>query len=284
MRLSRSRHGDGRLLAVAFALALVAPSGGEAPRAAEPESPPPSADTAKAALEKSARHGEWVDIKGVRAWVVYPERKEKAPVVLVVHEIFGLSEWIRSVADQLAKEGFIAVAPDLVSGHAPGGGGTEATAGRDEVVKLVSGLPSGEVIERLNAVRDHAMRLPASSGKTAVIGFCWGGATSFSYAAAQPDLRAAVVYYGTSPSAPEAFASIEAPVLGLYGGDDARVNATIDAADAQMKKLGKTYEHEIYPGAGHGFLRAQDGRDGANLRAATAAWSRTIAFLRRQLE
>lgn len=270
--------------AIAVALALLAPPGGGRADAAEPASPPPAAEQAKAALEKSPRHGEWIDVKGVRAWVVYPERKDKAPVVLVVHEIFGLSDWIRAVADQLAKEGFIAVAPDLVSGHGPGGGGTDAAASRDDVVKLVSGLPSAEVIERLNAVRDHAMKLPASSGKTAVMGFCWGGGTSFSYAAAQPDLKAAVVYYGTSPSSPEAFAAIKAPVLGLYGGDDARVNTTIDPADAEMKKLGKTYEHEIYAGAGHGFLRAQDGRDGANLRAASAAWPRTVEFLRRHME
>jgi len=252
----------------------------QAPPAAMPSVPAPARDpnlpaaeeTAKAALESSPRHGEYVDVKNpaggapIRTWIVYPERKDKAGVVIVIHEIFGLSDWIRAVADQLAREGFIAVAPDLVSGHGPGGGGTESAAGRDDVVKLVREITPEEATARLNAVRDHAIRLPAANGKTATIGFCWGGARSFAYATAQPALNAAVVYYGTSPEAP-ALAAVKAPVLGLYGGDDARVNATIAPAEAEMKKLGKTYEPNVYEGAGHGFLRAQSGREGANLKA-----------------
>lgn len=246
--------------------------------------PPPSAQQAKAALDSSPRHGEWVDIKEIRAWVVYPERKDKAPVVLVIHEIYGLSDWIRGVADQLAKDGFIAVAPDLISGKGPGGGGTDSAGSRDDVVKLVTGLTSEEVTERLNVVRDHARGLPASSGRTATIGFCWGGARSFAYAASWPDLGAAVVYYGTSPADPNMLASIKAPVLGLYGGDDARVNTTIEAANKEMKRLGKSFEQEIFEGAGHGFLRAQEDRQGLNLKAARSAWPKTVAFLRRHLE
>jgi carboxymethylenebutenolidase len=249
---------------------------------------PASEETAKAALESSPRHGEYVDIKNpaggapIRTWVVYPERKDKAGVVVVIHEIFGLSDWIRAVADQLAREGFIAVAPDLVSGHGPGGGGTESAASRDDVVKLVREITPEEATTRLNAVRDYAIKLPAANGKSATIGFCWGGGRSFAYAAAQPALNAAVVYYGTSPEAP-ALAAIKAPVLGLYGSDDARVNATIAPAEAEMKKLGKTYEPNIYDGAGHGFLRGQSQRDGANLKATAQAWPRTIAFLRQHL-
>ena len=246
--------------------------------------PPPSAQQAKAALDGSPRHGEWVDIKGIRAWIVYPERKDKAPVVLVIHEIYGLSDWVRAVADQLAKEGFIAIAPDLISGKGPGGGGTDSAGTRDDVVKLVSGMPAQEVTDRLDLVRDHARSLPASSGRIATIGFCWGGTRSFAYAASWPGLGAAVVYYGTSPADPNALESIKAPVLGLYGGDDARVNATIDAADKEMKRLRKSYEHEIFEGAGHGFLRAQEDREGQNLKAARSAWPRTIAFLHRHLD
>lgn len=270
----------------------------QAPPAGQPAAPvspliddanlPPAEETAKARLEKSPRHGEYADVKldgsaPIRAWVVYPERREKAPVVIVIHEIFGLTDWIRGVADQLAKDGFIAVAPDLLSGKGPGGGGTDSVASRDEVTKLVRGLTPEEVVARLNAVRNYALKLPAANGKTATIGFCWGGSTSYNYAAAQPALDAAVVYYGTSPSEPAAFARIKAPVLGLYGADDARVNATIEPADAEMKKLGKTYEHELFEGAGHGFLRAQTGRDGANRKATERAWPRTIAFLKRHL-
>jgi carboxymethylenebutenolidase len=229
-----------------------------------------------------------VDVKGpdgapIRTWVVYPERKDKAGVVIVIHEIFGLSDWIRGVADQLAREGFIAVAPDLISGHGPGGGGTDSVASRDDVVKLVRAVTPEEGTARLSAVRAYAIKLPAANGKSATIGFCWGGGRSFAYAADQPDLSAAVVYYGTSPEAAD-LARVKAPVLGNYGGDDARVNATIAPAEAEMKKLGKTYEPHVYDGAGHGFLRAQSGRDGANLKATQQAWPRTVAFLRERLK
>lgn len=251
------------------------------------ESLPAAEETAKAALERSPRHGEYVDVKGpdgtpIRTWVVYPERKDKAGVVLVIHEIYGLTDWIRAVADQLAREGFIAVAPDLVSGHGPGGGGTESAGSRDEVVKLVRAITPEEAAARLDAVRQYAISRPSANGKSATIGFCWGGARSFAYAASQPALDAAVVYYGSSPEAAD-LARIKAPVLGLYGADDARVNATIPPAEAEMKRLGKTYEPNLYEGAGHGFLRAQSGREGANYKATRQAWPRTIAFLKKHL-
>ncbi|MSS73790.1 MAG: dienelactone hydrolase family protein [Candidatus Latescibacteria bacterium] len=253
------------------------------------ESLPPGEEHAKAALERSPRHGEYADIQipdsdaPVRTWVVYPERKDRAPAVIVIHEIFGLSDWVRAVADQLAEDGFIAIAPDFISGKGPGGGGADSVATRDDVVKLIRGLSPEEVTSRLNAVRDYALKLPACNGKSATIGYCWGGAKSFAYATTQPALNAAVVYYGTAPD-PTQLASIKAPVLGLYGGDDMRVNATIDTTSIEMKRLGRTYEVEIYRGAGHGFLRAQGGREGANLRATQQAWPRTLEFLRKHTQ
>ena len=251
------------------------------------EALPPDADQAKGALAKSPRHGEWVDVKlegggKLLTWVVFPEKKEKAGVILVIHEIFGLTDWVRGVADQLAKEGFIALAPDLLSGMGPDGGGTEALG--DDVTKTIRNLTPEMVATRLNAVRDYALKLPAANGKSGSVGFCWGGSSSFAYAVAQSKLDAAVVYYGTSPSDPAAFAKIAAPVLGLYGGDDARVNATIPAADAEMKRLGKRFTPVIFDGAGHGFLRQQTGRDGANLKASEKAWAATLAFLRENLK
>jgi carboxymethylenebutenolidase len=263
----------------------------QAPAAPRDEKLPPSEQQAKAALEKSPRHGEYVDIKlpsggaPIRTWVAYPERKDKAGVVIVIHEIFGLSDWIRGVADQLARDGFIAVAPDLISGLGPNGGGTESVSSRDDVVGLVRGLTPEQATARLDAVRAYATKLPAANGKSATLGFCWGGARSFAYAASgtPPGVDAAVVYYGTSPEAAD-LAKVKAPVLGLYGADDARVNATIPPAQAEMKKLGKTYEPNIYDGAGHGFLRAQEDRDGANLKATQQAWPRTLAFLRQHLK
>ncbi len=260
------------------------------PAAPRDPSLPPSEAQAKAALDSSPRHGEFIDVKqsaggpAIRTWISYPERKDKAGVVIVIQEVFGLTDWLRSVADQLAKEGFIAVAPDMISGMGPGGGGTDSVASRDDAVKLVRAITPEEATKRLNAVRDWAMKLPAANGKTATVGFCWGGARSFAFAAAQPGLDAAVVYYGTSPESPSDFAAIKAPVQGHYGGDDARVDATIPPAEAEMKKLGKTYEPHVYDGAGHGFLRDQDGRDGANLKATKQAWPVTLVFLRARLQ
>ncbi len=254
--------------------------------AAYPQDLPASNAQAKARLDASPRHGEWVKYDAgaddsVTAWLVYPERSDPAPVVVVIHEISALTDWIRAVADQLAAEGFIAIAPDLLSGKGPGGGGSESVD-RQGAVRLVRGLDRGEVIRRLDAAVGYATALPAARPVFASVGFCWGGSTSFYYATRQPKLAAAVVYYGTSPPN-EALADVEAPVLGLYGGDDARVNATIAPAREEMKRLGKRYEQEIYAGAGHGFLRQQEGRDGANMRATEQAWPRTIAFLKAEL-
>jgi carboxymethylenebutenolidase len=239
-----------------------------------------------ARLDASSRHGEWTmydagEGDSVMAWVVYPERSDAAPVVVVIHEINGLTDWVRGVADQLAAEGFIAIAPDLLSGKGPGGGGTDSFE-QGTVRQAIRELDRGEITQRLNSAVHYAMNLPAAADKFASIGFCWGGSSSFLYATAQPHLSAAVVYYGGAPDA-EALARIEAPVLGLYGGDDARVNATIAPADEEMKRLGKRYEFGIYDGAGHGFLRNQEDRDGANMSATKEAWPRTIAFLKAEL-
>jgi carboxymethylenebutenolidase len=250
---------------------------------------PPGNEQAKPRLNTSPRHGEWINVKvpgsdqPVKTWIVYPERSTRAPVVIVIHEIYGLTDWIRSVADQLAADGFIALAPDVLSGKGPDGGDTDSFGSRDAVVGAMRKLSREEVTTRLNAIRDYGIKLPAATEKFGSIGFCWGGSTSFAYATAQPELNAAVVYYGTAPDA-AGLGKINAPVLGFYGGDDARVNAGIPAAETGMKDLGKSYEHHIYEGAGHGFLRAQDDRDGANMRATQQAWPRTVAFFRQHLE
>jgi carboxymethylenebutenolidase len=214
------------------------------------------------------------------AWVVYPERSDKAPVVLVIHEIFGLSDWIRSVTDQLAADGFIAIAPDFFSGKAPDGKGSRALTA-DQARGLIPSLKMAEIEARLDAAARYGTSLPAATKEFGVVGYCWGGGISFAYATEQPELDAAVVYYGTSP-ATETLAKVRAPVLGLYGGDDARVNATVPAAEAELKRLGKRFEVETYAGAGHGFLRQQDGR-AANKAAAEKAWPRTVEFLRQAL-
>jgi len=269
------------LLAAAFTLSA-------APASAAPMPLPPAEDSALAALNRSPRHGEWVDVAypghaPLRTWVVYPERSSKAGVVLVIHEIFGLTDWIRSVADRLAGEGFIAVAPDLISGLGPGGGGTDSTASRDDAVKLVRLLTPEESAARISTVRDWAVKLPSANGKLATIGFCWGGGRSFAAAAMTPAPRGCVVYYGTAPDS-EQILHVQAPVLAHYGGDDARVNATIDAAKAALAKAKVPYDPHIYLGAGHGFLRQQTLRDGANQKAAEQSWPLTITFLRNHLK
>lgn len=248
---------------------------------------PPAEAAAKARLDTSPRHGEWVTVDAgsgdkVDAFVVYPERPDRAPVVVVIHEIFGLSDWVRSVADQLAAEGFIAIAPDLISGKAPGGKGSRAV-GPDDARGLVSALDPAEVTRRLNAVAAYATSLPAALPRYGVVGFCWGGTASFAYATQQPGLSAAVVFYGTAP-AKDALARINAPVLGQFGGNDARVDATIPPAAAELKRLGKSFTYTMYEGAGHAFARAQDGMNGANLRAIQKAWPQTIQFLKTTLE
>jgi carboxymethylenebutenolidase len=249
---------------------------------------PPGKDAAAGRIASSPRHNEEVMIPvgpgdSVRAWVVYPERKTKAPVVLVVHEIFGLSTWIRSVADQLAADGFIAIAPDLLTGkNIPARGGEPDP---DSARAAIGTLSRSDVQRRLDAVARYGMALPAALPRYGIVGFCWGGGVSFVHAVHAPTLGASVVYYGTSPPT-ESLTSVRAPVLGLYGENDARVDQTIPPADSALKAQGKTYEHYIFPGAGHGFLRAQDGPQaapGANLAATKEAWPRTIAWFRKYL-
>src|SRR3954464_2604853 len=208
-------------------------------------------DWAKARLEKSSRHGEWVEFKSgertLKAFVVYPERKEKAPVVLVIHEIFGLTDWVRGVCDQLAENGVIAIAPDLLSG--------QTYADVDGARKAISALPKEQVIADLNATSDYAAKIPAANGNLAVAGFCWGGGWTFGYAGMNPKLKAAYSFYGQTESDPKLIEAIACPVYGFYGEKDERVNSTIPKGEELMKAASKKYEPVVYKDAGHGFMR-----------------------------
>ena len=247
---------------------------------------PADAGGAPARLSASPRHGEWAMIRtgdgdSVRAWVVYPERSTKAPVVIVVHEIFGLSSWVRGVADQLAADGFIAIAPDLLTMK-------NLPDGPDSVVAplataAIRTLDAGWVQKQLDAVARYGTSLPAATQKYGIVGFCWGGGVSFAHAVHAPGLGASVVYYGVSPKTAD-LVSVRAPVLGLYAGNDARVDATIPPADTALRAVGRTYTYSIYPGAGHGFLRQQTGMAGANMTATRAAWPATISWFKKYLE
>ena len=245
--------------------------------------PASAQDWAKQKLEKSPRHGEWVQIKHdnrtVSAFVVYPESKSKSPVVLVIHEIFGMTDWVQMVADQLAANGYIAIAPDLLSGMGPNGGRSNSFQG-DAAREAVSNLNPDQVTADLNATADYAKKLPASNGKLAVVGFCWGGGQSFRFATDRKDLSAAFVFYGPGP---KEVTSITAPVYGFYGGNDARIDATIPETQEVMKKAGKKYDPVTYDGAGHGFMRAGEDpndKNPANKTAHDKAWERWLGVLK----
>jgi carboxymethylenebutenolidase len=275
---------------------------------------------AKAALDKSPRHGEYVTIteasgRKLQAWVVYPEVKDKAPVVVMIHEIFGLSDWAREMADEVAGAGYIVVEPDLLSGFGPPAGaaapapaasdmpmdhahmemgqntagapfvpaepgGTAAFPDQGAVVKAVSSLDPAVVTGDLDAAADYGKKLPAASGKLYVAGFCWGGGKSFLFATHRKDLSAAFVFYGPPPPA-DAMKNITAPVYGFYAGNDARIGATIPQAVIDMKAAGKFYEPVTYDGAGHGFMRAGEApdADAANSAARAQGFRRLVTLL-----
>jgi carboxymethylenebutenolidase len=244
-----------------------------------------SQEWARARLAKSPRHQEWVKVKNgtrdVSSFVVYPENKNKATAVIVIHEIFGMSDWVQSLADQLAEAGYVAIAPDLLSGMGPNGGGTSSLTG-DAVGKAIRDLPPDQITADLNAVADYISKVPASNGKIVVTGYCWGGGESFRYATNNPNLKAAFVFYGPAPASADgtpdkaALAKITAPVYGFYAGNDARINATLPKTTEAMTELKKKYEPVTYEGAGHGFMRAGEAPDAneANKKARDDAWAR----------
>ncbi len=240
---------------------------------------------AQAKLKQSPRHREWATVKydsrAVQTFIVYPESKDKRPVVLIIHEIFGLSDWAQELADEVADAGYVAVAPDLLSGMAPNGGRTSDFPG-DKVTEAVSHLNPDQVTADLNAVADYALKLPASNGKLFVAGFCWGGGQAFRFATNRPDLAAAFVFYGPPPDK-EVMARIKAPVYGFYAGNDERIGATIPDTIANMKAAGKTFEPATYEGAGHGFMRAGEAPDAkeADRKARADAWKRWKSLLER---
>ena len=241
-------------------------------------------DWAKAALAKSSRHGEWVTLKhdgrSVDTFVVYPEVKDKRPVVIVIHEIFGMSDWVQELADEVAAAGYIAVAPDLLSGMGPNGGRSSSFA-EGKTMEAVSKLPPDQVTADLNAAADYAKKIPASNGTLYVAGFCWGGGQTFRFATNRGDLSGAFVFYGPPPDK-DAMAKINAPVYGFFAGDDARIGAMVPGAIEAMKAAGKKFEPVTYDGAGHGFMRAGEAPDAtaANKKARDESWVRWKSLMK----
>jgi carboxymethylenebutenolidase len=255
------------------------------PAATASSDPLVSQDWAKARLAKSPRHREWVTVKNgkreVNSFVVFPEVKNKATAVVVIHEIFGMSDWVQSLTDQLAEAGYVAIAPDLLSGMGPNGGGT-SSLDSNGVGQAIRDLPPDQITADLNAVADYVSKVPAANGKVVVTGYCWGGGQSFRYATNNPNIKAAFVFYGPAPAAADgtpdkaALAKITAPVYGFYAGNDARINATLPKTIEAMNELKKPFEPVTYEGAGHGFMRAGEAPDTneANKKARDDAWAR----------
>lgn len=245
-----------------------------------------AADPVQERLNDTPRHHEWVEIetpagRKVKTFVVFPEVKDKATAVIIIHENKGLTDWERSVADRIAEAGYVALAPDFLSGAGPDGGGTSSFASRDAATQGIYALKPEQVTADLDAVAAYAKKIEAANGKVAVIGFCWGGGKSFAYAGHNPDLAAAMVCYGTAPDDEAVLKSIKAPVYGFYGGNDARITSQVPRVTESMKKLGKTYEPVVYAGAGHGFLRAgeQPTASDDDKKAFAEGWDRVKKIL-----
>lgn len=245
--------------------------------------PPPQQQSR---LETTPRHDEWVTIQSagrpLHAYVVYPQVRNKAAAIMVIHENRGLTDWVRTVADRLAERGYIAIAPDLLSGSAPGGGRTSDFPTSDAAREAISKLPREQVLADLAATAQYVRTLPAANGKLAVAGFCWGGSRTWDAANTIENVSVAFPFYGTGPATDAGVQGIEAPVYGFYGGDDARVNATIEPTRALMEKHGKKFVPVIYEGAGHAFMRLGDEANPteANRRARDEAWTTWLARLR----
>lgn len=236
-------------------------------------------------LEDSPRHHEWVQVKYstrvIECFLVYPEVAEKAPVVLLIHENRGLNNWARAMADDLAAEGYIVIAPDLLSGAGPNGGKTSDFANSDDARTAIYALSAEQVTQDLHAVLAYGKSLPAANDKAVVSGFCWGGSQTFRFATNSDQIDASCVFYGSSLKEPDSYARVAAPVYGFYGGNDNRVNATIPDAEKHMKASGKVYEYEIYEGAGHAFMRRGKEPEGgeANIKAREASMKRLIGII-----
>jgi carboxymethylenebutenolidase len=235
-------------------------------------------DWARAKVDKSPRHREWVTVthdgRKVETFVAYPEASKNTPVIVVIHEIFGMSDWVEEVTDEFAAAGYIAIAPDLLSGMAPNGGRTKDFPS-GEVGQAIGKLPPDQITADLNAIADYGLKLPSASKKLFVTGFCYGGGQAFRFATNRPDLAATLSFYGPPPDK-DAMARIKGPVFGFYGGTDNRIGAMIPGAVTNMKEVGKTYEPVSYEGAGHGFMRAGEQPDPtpANAKARDEAWVR----------
>ncbi|CAN5474141.1 hypothetical protein BH23BAC3_BH23BAC3_28800 [soil metagenome] len=242
-------------------------------------------DYALEQLENSPRHHEWIEIgidgRNLYNFVVYPETSDSVPVVIVIHENRGLTDWVRSFADQIAEAGYIAIAPDLLSGFDEEHERTTDFESSDAARDALYRLDPDQVINDLIAVQNYAGMLSSASG-IVVAGFCWGGSQTFRFATYTEGIEASLVFYGSAPDEDEPYEYINAPVYGFYGGNDQRINSTIPATEERMERFGNIFEYEIYDGAGHAYMRSGDSPDASveNKQARDRSWERLIEILK----
>lgn len=242
-------------------------------------------DWARERVETSPRHLEWVTVKAeqreLRTYVAYPERADKATAIVLIHEIFGHSDWFRLMADNLAEAGYVVVAPDLLSGMAPNGGATADFPNIEATRKAIGELEPAQITSDLKAAVEYAKKIPAANGKVVVAGFCWGGTQTFRFATNSDQLEAAFVFYGSGPDDEAELKRITAPVYGFYAENDARVNATLEASEKAMKSVKKVFFPLVYEGGGHGFMRAGGDPEATegNKQARVKAFQRLLELL-----
>lgn len=242
-------------------------------------------DFTLARFDQPTQNHKWVNIPSgrriIRSFIVLPEVSYKAPAILLIHENRGLTKWVRSFADQLSNLGFVVIAPDLLSGMGPSGGGSSSFLSADEVRTAIYGLDPSQVSSELSSVLQYVSSLPASNGKSVVIGFSWGGSQAFRFASDNSQISASFVFYGTGPKDKAAYRRIQAPIYGFYGSLDERVNSTVSLSQSYMRELGKTFEPVFYMGAGHAFVRRADlsNAPSSYLRAKEAALQRLSSLL-----
>lgn len=275
-----------RIILVTALLFLVACSSTTTTTPATTTTTTPGTNTnANARLETTPRHDEWITIdsagRKLQAYIVYPQVSKKAGSVIVIHENRGLTDWVRTVADRLAENGYIAIAPDLLSGAGPNGGRTSDFPTSDAAREAISKLPREQVMTDLTNTLKYVRALPSANGRIAVAGFCWGGSRAFDFAAVGENISATFVFYGTGPQDDATADRITGPVYGFYGGADERVNATIPGTQAVMDRNFRRFNPEIYPEAGHAFMRLGEefGTPPANRRAREAGWARLLSLL-----
>jgi carboxymethylenebutenolidase len=219
------------------------------------------------------------DGTAISAYITRPKGNEAHPAVLVVHEWDGIKEQIRDVARKLARAGYVALAPDLLSRY----GGTSSFSTEEAAIaagrKLDDDVITKDLTGGVNYLKGQSF---VRANRIGVIGFCWGGGKALLFTTRSKDLSASVIYYGSNPSNLEDVKNISAPVLGQYGGADERITSAVPKLDDAMKKYGKSFEYKVYPGAPHAFN--SDGSPSYREEAAKEAWGRTLQFFKTHLQ